>query len=65
MLMRKISAYVGYFCATLFVNPAWAHPGHGELGLFHHITETDPWLLALAGVALVLVISRVLNQFKR
>ena len=38
--------------------PACAHSGHGEIGLFHHI-EANPWLVGIGFVVLLIGLVRL------
>jgi hypothetical protein len=58
MIEKCFRAVAGLSSLMLVASPAFAHPGHGELGILHHVMGGDYWFVALGAVvvlALVLV----------
>ncbi len=53
ILKRLIKSIAGLSALILVTLPAAAHPGHGELGLLHHVIGGDYWFITLGLVVLL------------
>jgi hypothetical protein len=57
--MKRTFAFYTLMLSVVSTAPAWAHPGHGAPGLWHHAADLGLWaLLAVAVVAVSVAITR-------